>query len=153
MAQRAGRSLHRRQGRVLPGLNDALCEAVRAITRDAVNRDERNAQRAHLLQVCKQTGKTPEELGFSLQEETTPAVPENGEYLWEWFQELSSGRGNNGFGVLPLSWADMAAWARMTGNQPEPWETMILRSMDGAFLAAWKEAAATRPLKAEKSHD
>lgn len=139
MAQGTGGSLRRRQSLVLPGLNEALCEAVRAFTRSAVNRDERNAQRAHFLQVCKQTGKTPEELGFALPEEAVPDVPENGEYLWAWFQELSSGRGNNGFGVLPLSWADMDAWARLTGNQPEPWETAILRSMDGAFLAVWHE--------------
>ena len=94
-----------------------------------------------MIQVCRQTGKTPEELGLELPEETGPGVPENGEYLWAWFQELSSGRGNNGFGVLPLTWADMDAWARMTGTRPEPWETAILRSMDEAFLAVCQEAA------------
>lgn len=144
MAQGTGGSLRRRQGFILPGLNEALCEAVRAFTRNAVNRDARNAQRAHLLQVCKQTGKTPEELGFALPEEVVPDVPENGEYLWAWFQELSSGRGNNELGVLPLSWADMDAWARLTGNFPESWETAILRSMDGAFLAVCHEEAARK---------
>lgn len=112
--------------------------------------DGQNAQRAHLLQVCKQTGKTPEELGVSLPEDVAPDVPENGEYLWAWFQELSSGRGNNGFGVLPLSWADMDAWARLTGNQPEPWETAILRNMDDTFLAVCHEEATKKAAESRK---
>ena len=111
---------------------------------DAVARQgsfNKAAQQLHLTPsaISHAIAVMEEELGFALPEEAVPDVPENGEYLWAWFQELSSGRGNNGFGVLPLSWADMAAWARLTGNLPEPWETAILRSMDGAFLAVWHE--------------
>ena len=94
-------------------------------------------QRDHILEVCKQTGKTPEELGVSetsLDEEIP--IPEDGLYLWFYFQELSGGRGNNGFGPTALSWSDMEAWARLTSTPLTPYETLTLRSMDAAFLSA-----------------
>ncbi len=74
------------------------------------------SQRDHILEACRQTGKTPEELGYpeiSLEDEEMP-IPEDGLYLWFFFQELSGGRGNNGFGPTALSWSDMEAWARLT---------------------------------------
>lgn len=58
------------------------------------------SQRDHILEACRQTGKTPEELGYpeiSLEDEEIP-IPEDGLYLWFFFQELCGGRGNNGFG-------------------------------------------------------
>lgn len=152
MAQGAGGNIRCRQSRVFPGLNEALREAVRVFTRESVNMDTRSAQRTHLLEACKQMGKTPKELGICLPEEPIPDLPENGAYLWEWFCELSSGRGNNGFGPLPLSWADMDAWARLTGNCPEPWETAILRSMDGVFLAVCHEEQAKKNPESRNQH-
>ena len=62
-------------------------------------------QRDHILEACRQTGKTPEELGcpeISLEDEEIP-IPDEGLYLWFFFQELCGGRGNNGFGPMPLS--------------------------------------------------
>ena len=64
-------------------------------------------QRDHILEVCKQTGKTPEELGVSetsLDEEIP--IPEDGLYLW------------------------------FTSTLLTPYEILTLRSMDTAFLSA-----------------
>ena len=97
------------------------------------------SQRDHILEACRQTGKTPEELGYpesSLEDEEMP-IPEDGLYLWFFFQELCGGRGNNGFGPTALSWSDMEAWARLTSAPLSPYEVLTLRSMDAAFLAAY----------------
>ena len=54
------------------------------------------SQRDHILEACRQTGKTPEELGYpeiSLEDEEIP-IPEDGLYLWFFFHELCGGRGN-----------------------------------------------------------
>lgn len=107
--------------------------------------------RDHIEQVCKQTGKTPEELGLVEDEaDDAPEVPEGGEYLWIWFQELSAGRGNNGFGPTAISWADIEAWARLTAIELTPCETLTLRSMDAAFLSAHAAEAEKRNKKGKK---
>lgn len=90
---------------------------------------------AHAEQYARQTGLPLEEAlaKFGLEE---PEIPEDGEPLWEWFWELSSGRGHTGFGPQPLSWQDMEAWARISGIELQPWQAVIFRAMDRAWLAA-----------------
>ncbi|MEG2140689.1 MAG: hypothetical protein RRY20_07885 [Bilophila sp.] len=137
MAEGAGRSLHFRAHQLLAGLTIALCEAVRAWVAHTMPGTDGTTRRDHIEQLCKQKGKTPEELGFATEEtEDDLDVPDDGAYLWNWFQELSSGRGNNGFGPSPLGWADMAAWAQLTAIPLTPYETLTLRSMDTAYLTA-----------------
>ena len=98
-------------------------------------------RRDHIEQACLQAGKTPEEMGIVVYEEDSDAreIPEGGEYLWAWFQELSSGRGNNGFGPIAIPWSDIDAWARIAGIPLAPFEALALRSMDVAFLSACAE--------------
>lgn len=90
--------------------------------------------RAHAEQVARHTGRPFAEalarLGLA-----EPDIPPDGALLWSWWRELASGRGNNGFGPLPISWADMDAWARLTGTPLSPWQAGTLRDMDNAFLA------------------
>ena len=109
-------------------------------------------RRDHLLQLCKQTGKTPEELGFpdvSPDMEETP-IPEDGAYLWFYFQELSGGRINAGFGPTALAWSDVEAWARLTSTPLSPYEVLTLRSMDAAFLSAHAAEMEKRNKKTRK---
>lgn len=97
------------------------------------------SQREHVLEACRQLGKTPEELGYpeiSLEEEEMP-LPEEGLYLWSLFQEASAGRVNGGFGPAALSWSDLEAWAQLTSTPLSPYEVLTLRSMDAAFLSAY----------------
>lgn len=108
-------------------------------------------RRDHIEHVCKQTGKTPEELGLVEDEaDDTPEIPEDGLHLWGWFQELSSGRGNNGFGPAALTWMDIEAWTRLTAIEPTPFEVLTLRSMDAAFLSAHAAEAEKRNKKGKK---
>lgn len=87
----------------------------------------------HAEQYAAQTGAALEDVlaRFGLEQ---PEIPEGWEHVWQWFWELSGGRGHNGFGPLPLSWADMAAWSRICGIELQPWQAAIFRAMDAAWL-------------------
>jgi hypothetical protein len=61
--------------------------------------------------------------------------PELASHVWEWFWDLSAARGSNGFGLNPVGFVDLAAWAAMTGAEPLEWELQALREMDRAFLS------------------
>lgn len=61
-----------------------------------------------------------------------PPFPETLHYLWTWFCELDMGRS----GIVPLSWSDFDAWARLTGRTLRPFETRILRALDRKRLEA-----------------
>ena len=67
-------------------------------------------------------------------------LPDRVLYLWEWFVELSRGRGSSGFGANPLSWTDMAAWSALMGVCLERWEVTVLRALDHAFLKSLADA-------------
>lgn len=92
---------------------------------------------AHAEQYAAQMGLALEDVleRFGLER---PEIPEGWEHLWQWFWELSAGRGHNGFGPLPLTWPDIAAWAHTGGIDLQPWQAAVFRAMDAAWL---KEAA------------
>lgn len=62
-------------------------------------------------------------------------LPECAAYLWRWFIELSCARSYSEAGPLPISHAEMLAWARLTRNDPDAWEIAALREIDRAYLA------------------
>jgi hypothetical protein len=62
-------------------------------------------------------------------------APEELAYLLGWFAELNVARGSNGFGLMPIPYAEIDAWARLTGVAPLPFEVWILRQLDLVFLA------------------
>lgn len=94
---------------------------------------------AHVEQYAAQTGlAVPEVLRrFRLEQ---PAIPEGFEDVWAWFWELHQGRGHTGFGPLPLSWGDMAAWAGISGIRAAPWLIRLFRAMDTAWLDEYARA-------------
>lgn len=94
--------------------------------------------RKHLQAVQAQTGVMPVEL-------VTPPVPAVLTYLLEHFAELTAAR-SNGFGApQPISWSDMAAWARLTGLRLWPWEAQALRALDLVWLSTWSEVQPKAP--------
>jgi len=62
------------------------------------------------------------------------AIPVELAYLFAWFTELSAARGSGGFGANPISYAEIDAWARLTGTAPTPFEISVIRLLDGALL-------------------
>lgn len=47
---------------------------------------------------------------------------------------MSAARGAGFGGPLPLAWADIAAWARLTDTRLSGYEVRLLRRMDAAFM-------------------
>lgn len=61
------------------------------------------------------------------------------EYIWNWFLELSSGRTSSGFGPNPLTFPDIAAWARLTRAYPTAAEVKTLLVLDRMWLRSYGE--------------
>ena len=57
-------------------------------------------------------------------------IPEPVEHLWDWFWELDSVRGSNGFGPNPLTYSEIRAWSQLTETEITPWEVSVLKKMD-----------------------
>lgn len=81
----------------------------------------------------RQTGVKPEQLNNDL--------PEELRYLWHWFIELHNSRGAGLAGLDPISYSEIEAWSRLTGNEPETWEIQAIKRID---------AIACRPEKDKK---
>lgn len=75
-----------------------------------------------------------ERSGLAAPELVGPPLPAAGAYLWGWFLDLSAARGRSGFGLGPISYQDIAAWAWLHGIAPSSFELGVLRRLDLAFL-------------------
>ncbi len=64
-----------------------------------------------------------------------PPLPPSLIYLWNTFNRLSSRRSSNGFGVNPISWADIDAFVRHSKFALAPWEIETIEDLDRLFLA------------------
>jgi hypothetical protein len=63
-----------------------------------------------------------------------PQFPEAVRYLWSAYWEIRSRRGGNGFGVVPITWGDIDAFARLTGARLAPWEVKVITALDDLWL-------------------
>jgi hypothetical protein len=68
------------------------------------------------------------------------------DYVWGWFCELSGARTSNGFGLNPISFTEILAWAQLAGVAPTPWEVRLLKRLDAATLAV---KASNQPVEGE----
>ena len=60
-------------------------------------------------------------------------VPREAEHLLTWFYDLS-GLHTSGMAINPLQPSELAAYFRLVGEAPTPWEMRTLLRMDRAFL-------------------
>lgn len=60
------------------------------------------------------------------------------EHVWRWYCELGGARTSNGFGLNPISYSEIRAWADLTGADPTPWEVSLLKRLDMVTLANQK---------------
>lgn len=89
--------------------------------------------RSHLEAVYRQTGKIPARLA------EIPPMPEQLAYVWAWFCELERARTGNGFGLNPLSYTEIKAWADLSGSNVEPWEVAVLKRFDAVRIRVANE--------------
>lgn len=61
-------------------------------------------------------------------------MPDEGGHIWSWYWALDAGRSSNGFGVNPIGYPEIVAWAALVGAQPSPEEIGIIKAMDCAAL-------------------
>lgn len=82
-------------------------------------------------------------------------VPDEGRYLWEWYEQLSSGVRRVEDGVCgPIPWSEYLAWSKVIGHIVRPREYAILRAMDEAFCTEMnKELADFRERQNQKAKD
>lgn len=64
-----------------------------------------------------------------------PKLPEAAVHVWEWFLELNAARSAGEFGVAAITFAELEAWARLTGRDLRPHEVTWLRAIDRLWLA------------------
>lgn len=61
-------------------------------------------------------------------------IPECGEYLWDWYWEVSDGLRRISDGVCsPIPWSEFFHWAQVTQTIVHAREYAILRAMDAVF--------------------
>lgn len=63
------------------------------------------------------------------------------DHVWRWYCELGGARTSNGFGLNPISFTEIRAWADLTGADPTPWEVGLLKRLDAVTLANQKNSA------------
>ena len=80
------------------------------------------------MSVERQTGKTPE----GLQDLIEP--PTSCHDVLNWFWELHSSRGSNGFGPNPISFLEIKAYFDLISIKPLPWEIGLIKRLDNAYL-------------------
>lgn len=62
-----------------------------------------------------------------------------GEYLLHLLLEAGPFQYDAMGNAIQLSWADIAAYSRMTGELNEPWEARLIFRMSGAYIKGTKE--------------
>ena len=65
--------------------------------------------------------------------ENPPVIPPAVTHVWAWFFELNRAR-QSGVSLSPLSWGEIDAYCRLTGQRMQRWELNLLAIFDTAFL-------------------
>jgi len=62
------------------------------------------------------------------------SCPKSGQYVWDWFRELSAARQPGPAGPAPLSFSEIDAWSRLRAHDVTSREVAIIRALDSLFL-------------------
>ena len=65
-----------------------------------------------------------------------PSLPDGLATLWSDFMDLHSSRSVGMGGAGPISYSDLDAWQRVTGNRLERWQIKAIRRADNAYFAS-----------------
>jgi hypothetical protein len=143
LAARPGRGVCGRPRKFLQGLADELiawaefefrCSRTRS---DGATEADHGAVRRRIEAKLGGKGRAP------APEE--PAFPDDLDYLWLWFCEIADGVAENGMAPAGVSWVDLSAWCRVTGELLEPWEARLLVRLGALRAAILAEKIQTKP--------
>ena len=88
--------------------------------------------RAHLHSIWRQKKQRPAQLDG-------PPFPEALAYVWSWYLTLAEQRPDSFMGLPAIGFGDIADWARLTGNDPTPYEVECILALDRAERSAVAE--------------
>jgi len=83
--------------------------------------------------VQEQTGQVPQRLA------SVPELPYALLRARDWFWEIRSRVGGNGFGLSPISFVDLQAWQSYTGRRPTHLEKKAILVFDNVFVRVMGE--------------
>jgi hypothetical protein len=63
-----------------------------------------------------------------------PVLDDRAHHVWGWFCQLEMAR-QVGMGRSPITYEAIAAYFRLIGETPLPWEVRAIRAIDDAVLA------------------
>jgi hypothetical protein len=140
VATRTGRRFRGRPGKLAPGCLDELIayaeHQFRLARRAPDGATDGDHQASAFRQLRALPGARPADVGLAAALDAEgPEAPSDGAHVWLWFLDLHQGRGSNGFGGSPLSWADIKAWRDLTGTLLRPGEIQAIMALDRAWLA------------------
>lgn len=73
-----------------------------------------------------------------------PTLVPIAERAWAVFGDLHACRPLSAHGITPISYVEMDAYSRMTGQQLAPLDVFLVRVIDEAFVAEWAVQANPR---------
>jgi hypothetical protein len=76
-------------------------------------------------------------------------MPEEVAYLYDWARELFGRSGVSQVGLCPLSHTEIAAWARLTDRNVEPYEVTALIAIDAVMRTDETEKTEPEPPRDE----
>jgi hypothetical protein len=85
------------------------------------------------MAVLRKQGVAPKDDGFVF-------LPPEAFYLWEAWEELHATR-SSGMASNPITWTEIYAYQRCTGDRLIHWEARAVRAIDDAYMAAVAEVA------------
>lgn len=89
------------------------------------------------LDVLKQAALTSEKAAKELSDwESKAVVPARCKHVWRVFLDMQERRQSSGFGPVPFSWSDVAAYQKLYGIKLSPGEIMLLGVAEMAYLDA-----------------
>jgi hypothetical protein len=91
--------------------------------------------REHLDLVFERTGEMPALLAEA------PECPTSAAQTWADFLELHSSRGSTGFGLMQITWRDIADWQTVRGVSLSQWDVEQIRALDTMWLAEFAPKA------------
>lgn len=68
-------------------------------------------------------------------------LPAGGELVWRWFRDLSAARGQGFAGPLPITWKEIDAYRRLSGEPIEPGHVKLILTLDRCFIEFHAAAA------------
>lgn len=92
--------------------------------------DLKAPHRVHLEAMARQG-----DVAAQFELDNVPPLPPLAAHVWGYFTDLARCRNYAGMGSpLPISYRDIEAWGRVTGNTLAPWELRAVLQLDAAFL-------------------